>query len=213
MLEAAPTPAKVLALGQATLRALLRRASRGKLTEACAQQILDVAARLVGVPSPTAEIVLALLVAPLRLLNKQLATLDGHIAQLYAALDLPLHTLPGVGPLLAAALAAELGSVHHFTRPQQMVAFAGIDPKLRQSGSLQGQVSMSKRGSRFLRHALYLSCQSAVRTDDGFKALYQRHLARGKPARCALGAVMNQFVHVLYAIWRDNRAYVPLTSS
>jgi len=213
VLEAAPTPAKVLALGHTKLTALLRRASRGKLGGVRAQQILDVAAYSVGVPSPTAEIVLALLVAQVRLLNEQLATLDRHIAQLYTPMDLPLHTLPGVGPVLAATLAAELGCVHHFTRPQQMVAFAGIDPKLRQSGSLQGQVRMSKRGSRYLRHAVYLACQSAVRTDDGFKALYQRHLARGKPTRCALGAVMNHFVHVLYAIWRDNRAYVPLTSS
>lgn len=213
LLEAAPSPAKILALGPNALTALLRRASRGKLGQARARRILDAAASSVGVPSPAAEIALALLLAQVRLLNEQIDSLDKHIAHAYSHLDLPLHTLPGVGVLLAAILAAELGSARRFARPQQMVAFAGIDPKLRQSGSLQGQVRMSKRGSRHLRRAIYLACQKAVRTDAQFKALYERHLARSKPHRRALGAVMNHFVHVLFAIWRDNRPYVPLTSS
>jgi transposase len=213
LLEAAPSSAKALALGLRALTTLLRRTSRGKLGQSRARRILDAARRSVGVPSPAAEIALTLLVAQVRLLNEQLDTLEKHIFDLYSRLDLPLHSLPGVGLLLAAILAAELGSVHLFARPQQMVAFAGIDPKLRQSGSLQGQVRMSKRGSRHLRRAIYLACQNAVRSDDQFKALYQRHLARSKPARRALGAVMNHFVHVLFAIWRDNRPYVPLTSS
>lgn len=213
VLEAAPSPARARALGLSSLSQLLHSSSRGKLGESRAQQILDAAAHSVGLPSPAADISLALLLAQLRLLNDQISTLDHHIAQLYAQMDLPLHTLPGVGPLLAATLAAELGSVHSFSRSQQMVAFAGIDPKLRQSGTLQGQVRMSKRGSRFLRHAVYLACQTAVRTDPQFRDLYQRHLARGKPKRCALGAVMNFFVRVLYAVWRDNRPFCPLTSS
>lgn len=92
-----------------------------------------------------------------------------------------------------------------------MVAFAGIDPKLRSSGQHQGQVHISKRGSPYLRRALYLSCQSVVRNDAYFNSIYQRHRDNGKSYKEAIVAVMNRFIHVLYAIWRDNRPYSPLT--
>ncbi|MEA1870848.1 MAG: transposase, partial [Candidatus Bipolaricaulota bacterium] len=91
--------------------------------------------------------------------------------------------------------------------------FAGIDPKLRSSGKHQGQVHISKRGSRYLRRALYLACQGAVRNDDYFHSIYQRHRDNGKSYKEAIIAVANRFIHVLYAIWRDNRPYYPLTSA
>jgi len=96
---------------------------------------------------------------------------------------------------------------------QQMVAFAGIDPKLRNCGQHQAQVHISKRGPRYLRRALYLACQGVVRNDDYFHSIYQRHRDKGKSHKEAIITVMNRFIHVLYAIWRDNRPYYPLTQA
>ena len=213
VLEVAPTPQKVVALGKENLTAILRKASGGKLGQERAQQIIDAAQRSVGVPSETLEEVTALIVAQIRLLGEQLTTLNRRINELYARTGLTLDTLPGVGTVLAATFLGEFGDVNRFKGGTQMVAYAGIDPKLRESGSHQGQVRMSKRGSPYLRHAIYLAAQTAARTDEYFQAILQRQLKRGKSKRKALGAVMNRFIHVLYAVWKDNRAYSPLTPS
>lgn len=211
VLQAAPTPADVISMGEASLSEILRSASRGKLGLKRARQLIVLASASVGVASPTLAQALLLLLAEVKLFRDQINTLEAQIAQIYDAANLPLHSLPGTGPILAATYLSEIGSIARFASAKQVVAFSGIDPKLRQSGKFNGQVRMSKRGSSYLRHAVYLACLSAVRTDDYFKAIYDRQLQRGKPKRRALGAVMNRFIHVLYAVWRDNRPYSPLT--
>lgn len=209
VLEVAPTPRKVLEVGEEKLSTILRKASGGKLGHKRAAEIIDAARSSVGVPSAALEETIALIVRQIRLLDEQLATLNRRIKDLYTRAGLTLDTLPGVGTVLAATFLGEFGGVDRFKSAAQMVAYAGIDPKLRESGSHQGQVRMSKRGSPYLRRAIYLAAQSAARTDSYFHSILQRQLDRGKSKRRALGAVMNRFIHVLYAIWRDNRAYSP----
>jgi len=209
----APTPSKVLALGEEKLATLLRKASGGNLKATRAKEIMDKAAQSVGVPSQAMEETLALLLEQINLINSQLKVVDHRITELYEEAGVYFTSISGVGTLSAATILAEYGSVTKFTQPQQMVAFAGIDPKLRNSGQHQGQVHISKRGPRYLRRALYLACQSVVRNDDYFHSIYQHYRDKGKSHKEAIIAVMNRFVHVLYAIWRDNRPYYPLTQA
>ncbi len=211
LLTEAPTPDRVLALGEEKLTALLRKASGGKLGVARAKEILGKAESSIGVSSPALEEVLVLLMEQINLIDRQLKALDRRIADLYDQASLFFTTIGGVGALTAATILGEFGSVDRFTKATQMVAFAGVDPKLRNSGQHQGQVHISKRGSPYLRRALYLACQGAVRNDGYFKSIFQRHRDNGKSYKEAIVAVMNRFIHVLYAIWRDNRPYSPLT--
>lgn len=211
LLFQAPTPGRVLALGEEKLTALLRKASRGKLGAARAKEIMNKAAVSVGVPSQASEEVLALLLEQINLLDSQLGTLDHRIAELYDQAGLYFTSIAGVGTLSAATILGEFGSVERFKQAKQMVAFAGVDPKLRDSGQHRGAVHISKRGSRYLRRALYLACQGVVRNDDYFNAIYQHHRDNGKSYKEAIIAVMNRFIHVIYAIWRDKRPYYPLT--
>ncbi len=213
VLLAAPTPTDIISLGEVRLTKVLRAASRGRLGVARAQALIALASDSVGVATPALAQALLLLLAQVQLFSEQIRCLDSQIGEIYQKAQLPLHSLPGTGPVLAATYLSEIGSISRFTSAKQIVAFSGIDPKLRQSGKFTGQVRMSKRGSPHLRHAIYLACLTAVRTDAYFKAIYERQLQRGKPRRRALGAVMNHFVHVLYAVWRDNRPYSPLTSA
>lgn len=211
VLQAAPSPAGVIALGEEHLTEILHSASRGKLGLERAKQLLRLAKASVGITSSALAQALGLLLDQIQLLRKQISILEREIAELYNRANVTLDSLPGTGSILAAVCYSEIGSIDRFSCAKQVVAFSGIDPKLRQSGKSAGRVRMSKRGSPYLRHAVYLACQSAVRTDPYFKAIYERQLQHGKPKRKALGAVMNRFIHVLYAIWRDNRAYSPLT--
>ncbi|MEA3238249.1 MAG: IS110 family transposase [Candidatus Bipolaricaulota bacterium] len=213
LLSQAATPSKVLALGKEKLTTLLRKASGGNLKATRAKEIMDKATNSVGVPSQAMEEVLALLLDQINLIDSQLRTLDYRITKLYEQAGLYFTSITGVGTLTAATILAEYGSVRKFSQAKQMVAFAGIDPKLRNSGQHQGHVHISKRGSRYLRRALYLACQVVVRNDDYFHSIYQRHRDNGKSHKEAIIAVMNRFIHVLYAMWRDNRPYYPLTQA
>jgi len=132
---------------------------------------------------------------------------DRRITELYEQAGLCFTSITGVGTITAATILGEFGSVRKFSQPKQMVAFVGIDPKLRSSGQHHGQVQISKRGSRYLRRSLYLACQVAVRNDDYFHSIYQQHRDKGKSHKEAIIAVINRFIHVLYAMWRDNRPY------
>lgn len=211
LLSQAPTPTRVLALGEERLTTLLSKASRGKLGVTRASQIINKAAVSVGVTSKALEEILPLLLEQIDLLDSQLRTLDHRISESYDQAGLYFTTIAGVGTLSAATILGEFGSVERFKQGKQMVAFAGVDPKLRESGQHRGQVHISKRGSRYLRRALYLACQGVVRKDDYFNAIYQRHRDNGKSYKEAIIAVMNRFIHVIYAIWRDKRPYYPLT--
>jgi len=211
LLSQAPTPTRVLALGEERLTTLLRHASRGKLGVTRASQIINKAAVSVGVTSKALEEILPLLLEQIDLLDSQLRTLDHRITESYDQAGLYFTTIAGVGTLSAATILGEFGSVERFKQAKQMVAFAGVDPKLRDSGQHRGRVHISKRGSRYLRRALYLACQGVVRKDDYFNAIYQRHRDNGKSYKEAIIAVMNRFIHVIYAIWRDKRPYYPLT--
>jgi len=211
LLSQAPTPTRVLALGEERLTALLYHASRGKLGVTRAREIINKAAVSIGVNSQALEEILPLLLEQIDLIGSQLTTLDHRISELYDQAGLYFTSIAGVGTLTAATILGEFGSVERFKQAQQMVAFAGVDPKLRDSGQHRGQVHISKRGSRYLRRALYLACRGVVRKDDYFNATYQRHRDNGKCYKEAIVAVMNRFIHVIYAIWRDNRPYYPLT--
>ena len=172
---------------------------------------MNKAAVSIGVTSQALEEVLALLLKRINLIDSQLRTVDRRITELYEQAGLFFTSIAGVGTLSAATILGEFASVDRFKQAKQMVAFAGIDPKLRDSGQRQGQVHISKRGSPYLRRALYFACQGAIRNDDYFHSIYQRHRDNGKSYKEAIVAVMNRFIHVLYAIWRDNRPYAPLT--
>ncbi|MEA1871076.1 MAG: IS110 family transposase, partial [Candidatus Bipolaricaulota bacterium] len=176
----APTPSKVLALGEKKLTALLHKASGGKLGVTRAKEIIDKAVNSIGVTSQALAEVLALLLEQINLLDSQLRTLNQHITELYEETGLYFTSIAGVGTLSAATILGEFGTIRRFSQATQMVAFAGIDPKLRSSGKHQGQVHISKRGSRYLRRALYLACQGAVRNDEYFHSIYQRHRDNGK---------------------------------
>ena len=98
--------------------------------------------------------------------------------------------MPGMGPVLAAVVLSEIGDISRFSAPEKLVAFAGIDPSVRQSGNFSGnQNRMSKRGSPYLRHAIWLAAFVAAFNDPVFSAYYQRKRSEGKDHMTSIGAV------------------------
>ena len=106
----------------------------------------------------------------IRFSEQQIAALDERIAALYSSFDTYLSTIPGVGPVLGATILSEIGDISRFSSAAKLAAFAGIDPTVKQSGEFVGTRNhMSKRGSPYLRRALWQASTIAVRCNPVLK--------------------------------------------
>lgn len=136
--------------------------------------------------------------------------IDGEIARLFAAFDNQLTTVTGIGPTVAAVIPSEIGDIHRFPSPAKLAAFAGIDPAVKLSGDFTGtRVHMSKRGSPYLRLAIWLAATIASFKDPAISLYYQRKRAEGKSHLTALGHVSRKMVNIIFAVLRDSFPYVP----
>jgi transposase len=153
-----------------------------------------------------------------RTLAQQLQELAVHIAELEAAIaellngDLEgqrLQDIPGIGPQTAATIRAELGDATRFARVDAVVAYAGLDPRTRQSGAFIGQKHLSKRGPGALRHALYLAAFVAARCAPEWHVRYERLLARGRAKKEACTILARALLRVIFHLLRTGEAYDP----
>jgi transposase len=204
--------AEFAALELGDLEARIRRASRHQLGRAKAEALRAAAADSLGVGclEGVARLQIRALLAQLRLLERQIARADAVLERRVARRAPHLLTVPGVRGLLAATLLAELGDVGRFGRVEQVVAFAGLDASVFESGDFQGtRQHISKRGSPHLRRALYLAAFKAVETDPELAAYMRRKQAEGKAYRVALVAVSRKLLARVYRVLRDGRPYRP----
>jgi transposase len=144
-------------------------------------------------------------------LRERVAELEAAIADLLNA-DADgrrLRTIPGIGPQIAAMVRAELGDAARFNHVDQVVAYAGLDPRTRQSGQYVGQKRLSKRGPGALRHALYLGAVVAARNRPEWRARYQRLLDRGRGKKEALVILSRALLRVIYHVLRAGETYDP----
>jgi transposase len=153
-----------------------------------------------------------------RTLTQHLQELAVHITELEAAIaDLlqddadgqRLQAIPGIGPLTAATIRAELGDVTRFQRVDDVVAYAGLDPRTRQSGAFLGQKHLSKRGPGALRHALYLAAFVAARCVPEWRTRNERLLARGHAKKEAYIILARALLRVIYHLLRTGDTYDP----
>lgn len=120
-----------------------------------------------------------------------------------------LESIPGVGPITAASFISEVGDINRFKTPEQLVAYAGIDPRVHQSGiSINGKGYISKRGNKILRTRLFNAASVAVLHDNIFKTFFQKKKSEGKPYRVALVATMRKMTHVIHAVWTRGTPFV-----
>jgi transposase len=153
-----------------------------------------------------------------RTFARYLLDLQRHVAELEAAIAAALkddadaqrlRQVPGIGPVHAATIRAELGDVARFSHVDQVVAYAGLDPRTRQSGAFVGQAKLSKRGPGALRHALYLAVLVAARYRPEWRERYHRLLERGRAKKEALAILSRALLKVIYHLLVTGDTYDP----
>ncbi len=119
-----------------------------------------------------------------------------------------LQSIPGVGPYVAASLIGELQTMERFTKACRLVAYAGLDLKIRQSGhTLNSTGHLTKRGSSYLRRSLFISANVARQHDPYFKALYVKKRVEGKTHTTAIIAVARKLLLTVRAVWLSGKPY------
>jgi len=192
------------------LTELLARASRGRFGAEKAQEIVQKAQSSIGLSlfADSARVQIQCLLAQLALLEEQCQQIDLEIEKIMTSIDQYITSIPGVGAVTGAALLAEIGDIQRFEAPEKLVAYAGIDATVYQSGDFEAsEAHMSKRGSPFLRVAIWQAASMAAMYDPQLKQYYERKKAEGKHHGTVIGAVARKLLIRIFIILKENRPY------
>ena len=144
----------------------------------------------------------------IRYTKAQIAQLEEKIAEIFSHFNTQLTTIPGIGPVLGATIFSEIGDISRFPSPAKLAAFAGIDPSVKQSGEFQSShAHMSKRGSPYLRRAIWQASVIAAMHDPAIRAYFEKKRTQGKSYMVAIGHVTRKMNNIIFAVLRDNKPY------
>ena len=207
------TPEEMLSVSSQQLAEVLEKASRGRLGAEKAVEIQDAARNSFGIvmASSSFSLIIRQYIEQIRSRESSVDIFDTEIARLLSGFDTQLTTITGIGPTLAAVILSEIGGdIRRFSSPAKLAAYAGVDPTVKQSGDFSGtRMKMSKRGSPYLRRAIWLASTVAAFKDPAIHALYERKRAEGKDHMTVIGHICRKMISIIFAVLRDNTPYVP----
>lgn len=216
LLKRAKTPEKIAAIPVDKLIRFMRKISRGRYTKEKVQKLHHLAGNSMGltIGMDAFSLSLTMLLSWIEQLLSEIKNIDRQIEKYLKKSNTKLTTIPGVGPFVAATVLAEVGDIKRFggkDGAEKLVAFAGLDPKIRQSGKMKGKTKMSKRGSTYLRYAIRQASLVSVMAckEPMFSKIYEKQKAKGKHMEVALSHVARKMLHVIYSILKSGKKYKP----
>ena len=149
-----------------------------------------------------------MLIEQISFIQNQVSDVENEIEVLLEKLNSPITTIPGIGSVNAATILGEIGDIKRFSNPSKLVAYAGLDASVSQSGEYESTYNhMSKRGSPYLRRALFQSALRAEFCDPVFSDYYKKKISEGKHHLVATNAVARKLCHTIFAVLTKNEPY------
>ena len=207
------SPADLEDVDTDTLAELLSTLSRKRMGLETAEKLSAAAEKSFGVTfcRDSFSFQLKLLIQQMKYVELHVKETEGEIEAIMADLNSPITSIPGIGKVTGAVILGEIGNINKFDAPAKLVAFAGIDATVKQSGEFESNSNrMSKRGSPYLRRALFQSALVAAcgrNPDPVLSAFYQKKRAEGKHHATCIGAVSRKLCYIIYTILKENRPY------
>ena len=192
------------------LKAVLSDASKGRYGRDMATTLRDAARYSVGSVMPAKSLELQHTIRMIRELDAEIEDIETAIQSMMDEIQSPITTIPGIGVRMGTMILAEIGDFSRFDSPDKILAYAGMSPSTYQSGqlSLSGTYShMEKRGSRYLRYALYNATKYVCLWDPAFAAYLAKKRAGGKHYDVAFSHVAKKLVRLIYALEKSKRPY------
>ena len=213
LLEEFPGVKQVAAAHLTRLESLLETASKGHYKRDMALKIRDAARDSIGSRMPAKSLELQHTIRLIRELNTEIAEIEAQIQSLMEEIDSPITTIPGVGFRMAAMILAEIGDLTRFDSPDKLLAYAGMSPSIYQSGQLKNcYPHMEKRGSRYLRYALFNATRYVCLWDPNFAVYLAKKRAEGKHYNVALSHAAKKLVRLIFAMEKSRQPYCSLAA-
>ena len=204
LLKEAPSAKDVASMHLTHLTHLLEVASHGHFKKETASQLRVLARKSVGSPDSALSIQVVHAIEQMELLDSQIGHVEAEMTDIVKYLDSVIMTIPGIGYINGGMILGEIGDIRRFPGPKQLLAFAGLDPSVYQSGNFQAKrTRMSKRGSKVLRYALMHAAHNVVKNNSTFKAYYDAKMAEGRTHYNALGHCAGKLVRIIYKMLTD----------
>ena len=210
LLSESPGAKQISSTHMTHLKAVLKNASQGRYGQEMAETIRNAARSSVGSVMPAKSLELQHTIRLIRELDAEIEDIETAIQAIVDEMQSPITTIPGMGVRMGAVILAEIGDFSRFDSPDKILAYAGMSPSTYQSGqlSLSGAYShMEKRGSRYLRYALYNATKHVCHWDPTFAAYLAKKRAEGKHYNVALSHAAKKLVRLIFAMEKSQRPY------
>ena len=210
LLEEFPGAKQIAAAHLTRLKTLLETASKGRYKRDMAVEIREAARNSIGSRMPAKSLELQHTIRLIRELDTEIAEIEEQIQSIMDELNSPITTIPGLGFRMAAMILAEVGDFTRFNSSDKLLAYAGMSPSTYQSGQLKNcYPHMEKRGSRYLRYALYNAAKYVCHWDSTFAAYLAKKRAEGKHYNVALSHAVKKLVRLIFALQKSGQPYCP----
>lgn len=187
---------------------LLVEASKGRYTKDTAILIRDTARSSIGSNMSAKSLELKHTIKLIQELDSEIADIEAEIKSIMDSTGSPILTIPGMGYRMGAMIIAEIGDFNRFNSPDKILAYAGLSPSTYQSGQLESSYShMEKRGSRYLRYALFNAAKFVCLWDPTFAAYLAKKRAEGKHYNVAISHAAKKLVRVIYQLEKSGQTY------
>ena len=171
-------------------------------------QIRELARKSIGLNSNSVSFELKQTISIIQFIQEQLDDVEKRIKEILKEINSPILSIPGISFKTAGSILAEIGDISRFDSPSKLLAFAGLDPSMYQSGKFFSTHSvMVKRGSKYLRFALMTAARMVCLNDATFNEFKNKKMAEGKHYMVAMGHVAKKLVRVIYYLLKTNNVY------
>lgn len=189
---------------------LLYESSKGRRNRDTAILFRNAARNSIGSYMPAKSLELKHTIKLIAELTSEIDEIEAEIKHIVDGLGTTLLTIPGIGYTTAAAILAEVGDFSNFETPDKILAFAGMSPSTYQSGQLTNcYAHMEKRGSKYLRFALYNATKYVCKWDNTFGTYLAKKRSEGKHYNVALSHATKKLVRLIFALEKSHKPYIP----
>lgn len=189
---------------------LLHEASKGRYGRDKAIEIRNASRNSIGSTMPAKSLELKHTIRLIGELDVEIDEIENEINSIIDEAHSPITTIPGIGNCMGAMILAEVGDFSNFASPDKILAYAGLSPSTYQSGQLSNCYShMEKRGSRYLRYAIFNATKYVYHWDPSFVAYLAKKRAEGKHYNVAISHAAKKLVRLIYAMEKTRQPYRP----
>ena len=212
LLEEFPGAKQIAGAHLTRLKSLLANASKGRYKRDMAVSIRDAARNSIGSKMPAKSLELQHTIRLIRELDAEIDEIEAEIETMMEEIHSPITTIPGIGCRMGAMILAEAGDLSRFDSPDKLLAYAGMSPSTYQSGQLKNcYPHMEKRGSRYLRYALFNATKYVCLWNPTFSTYLAKKRAEGKHYNVAISHAAKKLVRLIFAMEKSRQPYRSVT--